>query len=492
MRKSYWNKLLHLNKLRFLGLALIFVISLAFLYLKVIPSGRIVYKKDYSRKINFGQGFIYNLTPQERVEDEKGRLPKIIGDPVYFSVFTPRTFDSAKLSVSYYRHLDKEVPIIEAGVLADNIIWRYDLKPIENRVLDSLKSSWSTLSKDPLILQSSVNYDNEEDFLEDLSLNKLRNCPGGILECVAVYNYDLGVELKPRFSNYEQEKIIDVPLRGTHSLYIYTERTKLNLDTDFVSLKLAKTCDPIEVTISKDGTVLSSKTIEDDCTNAIGKIEESKTLSFNLESIDPGVYRVDIKISDDVVIKKIVSSSNRLVFRSRLWPVSNSEQLKLYTDQSYLFLKALGPASLQRFFFGGQEYQLSQPYSREEFFLDKADGVNEIIIEKDDVILENSGMFAFDKSALFNPQIKKVDAYFKPSEDIKYIIANYTPPICDQLGLFTQSLNLDMRRVYREQGRYNFIFSIPNLKPESGSYIEIKDIEIEFTGRNIWQKIFNF
>lgn len=491
MRKLYWPKSLYLSKIRLIGLGLIIFICLIFLYLKIVPGGHIVYQKDYSQRLNFGQGFIYNFTPQERVEMEKGRLPKIKGDPVYFSVFTPRTFNKAKLSISYYRHLDQEVPIIEAGVLADNVIWRYDLKPIENRILDNLKSFWLSLDDKPLVLQADNYYENSEEFFNDLSENNLKNCPGGVLECLAVYNYDLNLDLKPIFSNYEEPITIDMPLRGTHSLYVYTEKSKLNLNLDFVDLNLDKDSDNISLILSRNGQVIASETLEDENLSLDNEVEEVKSLSLDMPGISPGVYKLEIKISDDVVIKKIESSSNRLVFSSRLWPVSNPDSIKVYTDANYLFLKALGPASLQDFSFANKSYSLDVPYSKQEFFLDKPRAINEIVIEKDDVILENSGVFALSKDTLFNPRLKKVDVYFKPCEEVKYIIADYYPPSLDEKGLFTQSIELDMSHVYREKGRYNFALSLPNLKNDSSNYLEVKDVKIEFLGRTIWQKIFN-
>lgn len=492
MRKLYWPKSIYLSKLRLASLILIFLICSIFLYLKIVPGGHIVYSKDYSFKFNFGQGFIYNFTPQERVEVEKGALPRLKGDPVYFSVFTPRTFNKAKLKLSYYRHLDQEVPIIEAGVLADNLIWRYDLKPIENRILDNLKSFWPILESEPLILQSQKYYDRAEDFLNDLSENKLKDCPGGVLECLATYNYELDLDLKPNFSNYEEALVVDIPLRGTHSLYIYTEKNKLNLDIDFVDLNLDKTSDDISLILSKNGKVVASENLVDNNLDKDSDLEELKSLSIAVSDIDAGVYKLEIKISDDVVIKKIESSSNRLVFSSRLWPVSSPGDLKFYTDSNYLFLKALGPASLQEFSFGSEIYSLKEPYNKEEFFLNKPGAINEINLEKDDVILENSGVFALSKDALFNPRVKKVDVYFKPNEKIKYIVANYTPPKIDESGLFTKTVEFDMSHVYREDGRYNFALSVPNLKNDSANYLEIKDIEIEFFGRTIWQKIFRY
>lgn len=491
MKEFIFGKSLYLLKLRLAWIGLIVFIVIVFLMLKIVPGGDIKYEKDYSRQFHFGQGFIYNLTPQERVDEDSNHLPRIIGDPVYFSVFTPRPFSKAKLKVSYYRSLGQETPIIEAGVLADEVVWRYDLKPIENRLVDNLKSSWNVLSEDPLILQSDNYYQDKSEFLADLGNNSLKACPkNGLLDCLAVYNYDLNVDSKFLFAQREKPLTINIPLRGAHSLFLYTSQSNLSVNIDFVDLNLDKKEDPITLILSQGEKVIATSKLEDENDIQIG-LEEIKNLDIFANNISEGVYKLEIKISDDVVIKKIESSTNRLVFSRRLWPVSWNENIEVYTDKNYLFLKALGPASEHDFKFGSENFSLDESYLKKEYNLNNSEEINKIELEKDDIILENSGVFSFSKNNLFNPQIKRIDSYFQPTNNIKYIIANYNSPQKKDGGLLVQTAEFNMTGVYREKGKYNFAFSIPHLEQEENGYLDIEKIEIEFSGRTLWQKLFN-
>jgi hypothetical protein len=108
----------------------IFGLGLLFLaYEKTVPFGHISYMTDF-KHYNY---FIGKLTPKERIESD-GSITRIIGDPVYFSVYSPRNFNRATLTFEYKRFGNGQVkiPIIEAGILADKKVWRYDLEPVEN------------------------------------------------------------------------------------------------------------------------------------------------------------------------------------------------------------------------------------------------------------------------------------------------------------------------------------------------------------------------
>ena len=104
----------------------------------VVPSGKITYVYDF-KKDNY---FISKLTPDARVEERQNNKQKIIGDPVYFSLRTPRRFNKAKLTLKYKRCKQEpqcapaNLPIIEVGALVDKTVWRYDLEPIENYIME--------------------------------------------------------------------------------------------------------------------------------------------------------------------------------------------------------------------------------------------------------------------------------------------------------------------------------------------------------------------
>lgn len=486
MKKILFTKDLYLLKIRLLWVFLIFFIVALFLFFRVVPGGQVVYQKKYPGLLRSGQGFIYSLGPVERIAQEKLLNSRIVAEPVYFSVFSPRTFNQVKLTIDYSRHLNIKSPIIEAGVLVDGITKGYNLVPIENRLIDSLSDSWQRLGLDPLVLQADNYYDSSEAFFTALNTGKLKACPEGLAQCLAVYNYEPDYRLEPNFNQAEKALEINMPLRGTHSLYLHTDSDHLELELGFRFLNLDKSLDDIILILSQANEIIKTENYRQR-----DQDEEEKVLNLLATDLSPGVYKLEIKIKDDVVIKHMKSSTNRLVFISRLWPVSYNQEIKVYTDKNYLFLRTLEPASLQQFIIAGQSYELKEPYSKEEFRFDNDDGKSEIILGKDDVILENSGVFALDPSVIFNPQYNRIDQYFTPSATVKYIIANYQPPEQIKTGLYRQSIDLDLKHSYRENKQYNFIISIPNLSLDSEGYVDIKKIKLELSGRSLWQKLFN-
>ncbi|MEI6529566.1 MAG: hypothetical protein WCN88_04180 [Candidatus Falkowbacteria bacterium] len=492
MIKEDWKKWPFLFKFRlFLGLILVIIISV-FLYLKVVPFGHITYERDYGSRIRSGKGFIYGFTPAERVDLKSGDVPRLIGDPVYFSVFTPRTFDKAKLTIVYRDNLALDTPIVEAGVLVDNIVWRYDLKPVDNKALDYLMLRWNKIEENGhLFLQKEKKYNSLNDFENDLAKGELSACANPMENCLALYNYPL--EYNYQIVNYHpaQPLTLNTPLRGTHQFYIYLNNEPLRLDFSFVDLNQDLKPAPIKVILSSaSGNIIETKDISDENLNpGSAKIEE-KELTLSEPSLPAGVYKVEIKITDDMVIKKIFSTADRLSFINKVWPVSSAGPLRLYTDSNYLQVKALNPASLQTINFSSEEFSLSEAYRQFDFQSKSNANIKEINLKKDDVILENNGVFAWSSESLFNPGFPKVDRFFSVKNPLQYIIADYKQPK-EEEGYKTASLELNLKGAYREKGKYSFMISVPGLKTEDGTKdnLEIYQIKIELEGRTLWQKI---
>ncbi|MDI3496011.1 MAG: hypothetical protein PWQ35_32 [Patescibacteria group bacterium] len=495
MKQKLLKKIKSIPTLRLFWLSLIVIFVIVFLTLKIVPGGKITYRYNYAGKFHVGQGFIYNFTPPDRVVSKPGQLPKMIGDPLYFSVFTPRTFSKAKLKLYYRRNLDEKTPIIEAGILADGIVWRYDLKPIENRLIDNLYSSWRLLSSEPLIMQQDAYYQDQESFFSDLKAGNLKGCQTDrILECLAVYNYSPDLEVNFSFSESEKPFQLDVPLRGAHTLFLYPETDKLSFKVTVTDLNLDKNNDPIKLILSQGKKIIAQSDLADENRAPTGGQEEIKTLYLEDKIKAKELYKLEIKISDDVVIKKIESSTNRLVFANKLWPVSWGKELRVYTDSPYLQLKALGPASCQDFIFGQQSFSLSTPYEKQEFSLEQENGnkLKEIHLVRDDVIIETGGVFSFSRDNFFNPVVKKVDRYYQLRPENRYIIADYKGPQVYRGDILVNEAEFDLQGVYRENDKYNFVISVPGIEKNPANYLAIEKIEIEFSGRTLGQKLFNF
>lgn len=491
MIKQFWTKWPFLFKFRlFLGLIL-FIFCAVFLYLKIVPFGRISYSRDYTSAWRSGKGFIYGFTPEERVDLKSGAAPRVIGDPVYFSVFSPRTFDKAKMTITYRDNLTLDMPVVEAGVLVDNIVWRYDLKPVDNKALDYLMLRWNKIEENGYVfLQKENNYSSLADWKKDLASGQLKGCDNILANCLAVYNYS--PEYNYRIVNYQPSLPlnIDQPLRGAHQFYFYLENEPLHFDFSFIDQNLDLKPAPVKVILSSGGNIIETETVDDPNPNPGSGQAEEKKISIDKRNLPAGVYKVEIKITDDMIIKKINSSIGRLSFIHKIWPVSGKGGLKLYTDADYLQVKALNPASLQTISFGGKNFSLTEAYRQFDFKSEDGGVVKEIKIGKDDLILENNGVFALSSGGIINPSLTKVDRFFSVKTPVKYIVAAYSKPQ-EADGVKTATVEFDLKGAYREKGKYNFMISVPGLRADDNlsDNLEIYKINIEFTGRTLWQKI---
>lgn len=488
---GFFRKKMFLFKLRAVQIVLILLIVSVFLFLKIVPFGRMAYTKDYSDWLKSGKGFIYNFTPADRVDEKSSRWPRLIGDPVYFSVFTPRTFSKVKMTVTYKSQLTASTPIVEAGVLADNIVWRYDLQPLDNKILDNLRLPGRRLEENGVTLWQTENtYQRLSDFFADLKTNNLEACPGNTASCLAVYNYNPDFNFQFPGLKDSLPTLLNVPLRGAHTLFFYVNNEPLRLDLKFVDLNQDKTADPLAIILSKDGKIIKQVSLADENSNPLGGQEENKSLLLEEKNLSPGLYKVEIKISDDTVIKSIQSSLDRFVFSGRIWPVSSGRALNIYTDSSYLQVKAFVPASVQDISFGGETFALSEPYKQFNFKVNGGSPVKEIKLTKDDIILETGGVFSFSRNMMFNPLLPKVDRFFSLDNGVNYVLADYQAPQTKD-GLISASAEFNLIGVYREKGKYNFMISVPGLKNDDGldDYLEISEIKMEFSGRTLWQKL---
>lgn len=484
------KKLSDRHKLRFiLGVFAVILVGI-FLFLKIVPFGHITYTKNYASFWRSGKGFIYNFTPQERI-NEIDKWPKIIGDPVYFSVFTPRTFTRAKLIVTYYSKLTNQTPIIEAGVLADKLVWRYDLKPLENKIIADLTVDWHKIKEGNLILwQKNKQYENIENFVNDLSQGSLKGCDSNLLNCLATYNYIANYQITP--SEFKEiNNNFSIPLQGSHVLYLYLNEGFWQFKADFRAASKNTKNTPLKLILTKEEKIIKEAVLEGLDIDWQTKPEKELVLESDLEA---GLYKLEIKISDDVIINNFYNSRGQFVFANRFWPVNYDQAINIYTDADYVQVKALDPANLQDISFAEQNFSINEPYEQYEF-TSNTSGIKEIKLAKDNLILENNGVFSISIEDLFNPYLRKIDRYFKPQSNLNYIIASYEAPeiVSEDKKLMVASADFMMKGAYREWGKYNFMISIPGLKTENGEddYLAIKEVRVEFSGRNLWQKIFN-
>ena len=489
--KSFCRNMSFLCQLRLVLGAIILILTLVFLYLKIVPGGQITYTRNWPRGLVSGKGFIYDFKPAERLVAVDSAALRLVAEPVYFSLYSPRGFDKAELTVKYRDHLASATPIIEVGVLRDKLTGQYEFKPLQNDLVDKYRFSLPRLEDSPerLILQTEKYYDDVAEFEKDLQSGNLKDCPGGPTTCVASYNYPLDFAFRLPDYTAIAPALITQPFRGAQQFYVYFPAGAWRLAFDFVDLNFDKGQDPITVNVYSGAQIAATQALTDNNPTPDNGQSEEKEVILNGQGVS-GLYRVEIKVSDDIVMAQLNSSSDKIAFINKIWPVSG-KGATLFTDASSLGVATINPASLGKISFGGKKFDINQTYK--QFYFSASAGVNKVILAKDDLVLENSGVFSFSAASLINPGVKKIDRYFSLTDNIKYLMAAYERPLEDN-GLKTARAVLSLKGAAVENNKYTFLFSIPGLDgtADSENYLEIEEISIKLTGKNILEKAGEF
>lgn len=472
-----------LKKLRLFFIILGLSFLLLFVYLKVSPLGTWICSSNFSSQnhLFLGRGCFSKPSPNDRFIKEENI--KMIGDPLYFSLYSPRNFDSLDLEIKFKANLDESNPVIEAGLLVNKDLFHYQLKPVYNFWLEDYTSNWQELSL--------------EDDIEELLIS---NCEDiSVSYCLAQYNLDSNKgSYLPKFLIDQDMRNFNhnLALRGHHSLYIYLkDSSDLDLKLQAKDLNLNADRSPITVDVYSHNDLIYSEIFPDNRKEE----EESREISdyFDLEvflsSLSEGFYRIDLKANDDIVFNNLSVNSSILSWRRRLWFYSEINQdINLVTDSRALQVKVQNPSAYQDLIFANKVLSLNELYRQYEIITNGNNLYNNISFKGGGLLLEGSGVFAFSEDELFNPSYSRLDRFYQ--KQAKFVFTSYEKVERLNDGYYVAKLNFDLAGVYREDNKYNLIISVPGLRVEdkSENFVEIESIKARFIGKTLFEKINEF
>ncbi len=475
---------MNIKKLRMFLWGVLGVVVAWILWMNVVPDGKIIYVNNFSDDYS---EFVRKLTPDERVEPIEGGAQKIIGDPAYFDLRVPRHFTEATMTIKYKNNT--ALPIVEAGVLMDKKLWQYNLAPLQNKILDNLISSWQVLREDGLILLQRPGLPEEDIFssIKDFKNNLPKQ------ERIVLYNTDLNNEyILDDYKASSKEKDLGLSLRGAYQFYIYLKDEDLNFIFNFIDLNEYEGSDEVDINLYYQDQLINGLSLADDgIVDDKAKQGEEQTAELKLTNLPQGLYKVEVKTSDDIITSNIKTTQEKISFVNKVWLASTKNGINLFTDSLQISAQTINPNSLQTINVGEQDLILKNTYQQQNLMTSV--GVKEVNLEKGGVKLSGNGVFALKDSDLINPQYRKIDGSINlESEQIDYVLARYSQPIEDGDYLISQ-VEFDLSNAYKEFSKHKFIFSIPGLHVEDGKddYIEIDEIKIELEGTSLWEKILN-
>ncbi len=473
-------------KIRFFLFLLLVCLVFWLLYLAVAPSGQISYQTNFQDN-NY---FIGPLTPKTRIKtNAQGRI-EVIGDPVYFRLRTLRPFQKANLTLEYRPLNPKKTPIIEAGVLADKTVWRYDLQPLDNEIINNLASRWAVISDNSgdMLLQKEKKYFNIQDFLANLPPR----------DQITLYHYKLEKKfVLPDYASIEQKRIINYPLRGPYQFYTYIKDEPFDFNFVFKDLNQNKDKDPINIQLYYENELIDSRHLDDDGQASDSGVESlPRTASFYLSGLPEGLYKIEVRVNDDIVTQRIETKQSKLAFVNKIWLAEKEQNnIEVFTDTRQIQAKTTNPASLQTIWLGDDELVIDKTYKQFRAFVKPADDSNyaKIKLAKGGLVLTGDGVFAFWPQALINPAFKKVNLNFNAQrQKVNYILAHYQRPQIKPDGWRIARAEFDLTGAYREKNAYNFLISVPGLLAENsdGAGVEIKSARLDLSGRSLAEVIF--
>ena len=464
----------------------VFIIAV-FVYLAIVPSGEIEYNFDFNKE----SGFIGKLKPKERVEfgDKKFRN-KIVANPVYFNLYTPRLFETAELEIKYKNKGD--IPLVEAGVLVDNVSWNYDLKPVQNKLIDQLSLVWENKNENNLLIlkrpdNASSTY--ECNFFDD-------NASSTDINNLAVYNYKPSITYV--LNDYEagdgKIKNIDnfCALRASWEIATYIKNEILDFNFSFKNLNKKENKNSVDLLLFYDGELIDSQSL------SLQDLETKE--NFNLElkvpNLPEGLYKIVLKASDNIITTNIKTAQTKFVFMHhlRLFKNNNVDDFNLFTNSNKIQAKTIHPDSLSEIKIDNQVLSLRETYHQFESDISgvfATSGIKVLNIKKDGIFLSGDGVFSFTQNSFFNPQVKKaIYGLDINASQVNCIIADYKMPKKED-NYYIVHILFDLKKAYRENNTYSFMISAPDLKMgnQDSNYLEIEEIDVKLKGKSLKEKI---
>lgn len=502
MIKSFSFFMLSLRfKIRIFWLILLFLIVIFFAFRFVSPSGSWRCRQNFTGSNILldslslsASACISQASPAERVVRATDGPLLVLADPIYFSIFSPRPFSRAEVEIVYRPHLSSSTPIFEAGFLADAKLWRYQLKPVYNLWLEQGFSSWFSLRDGNMrLFQKEKRFSSVSEFLSAWRQQGSDLCT--YKNCLAVYNLALN-DFPPAldFKNLKQApSFFEFPyaLRGAHQFYFYLPQAGLELNGSFFDLNDNKDKDEAQFLIFSGQRQVASVNLADQRPQVEESADRGPVQAFSISRSDlaPGLYRLEFKANDDLVLNSLRINSSYLSAINKIWPF-DQEKIFLLTDAPYLQVKSLDPGALQDFSFGQERLSLSEIYHQYEF-KSRQGGVQAINLERGGLILENNGVFAATADSLLNPDYQRLARFSTLSEEIDFVLADYESAQAEEDGWLRSRLDFEAGDFYRENQRYSLILSVPGLKLDGGAggLLEIKEIKVHFYGKSLREKV---
>ncbi|MFC1721666.1 hypothetical protein ACFL0Z_02015 [Patescibacteria group bacterium] len=416
-------------------------------------------------------GLISDFYPANRtaeVQYENGyKMRPIINDNAYFDVRLPATsFQDLALEIWWQRPAN--ISEVRLGIPRGPEFQFQELL-MSHRYLDAL--DWPIITEGQLTLwQKEPAQSSIDEFLGNPPQDKLTAVhPTAPTPQLFLDDYQPNSETKQLPSD----------LQGPHSFFTYIKDE--NLQFTFTKADLSE---PLP------GTPQVAR-IADFRGRELKKIDITSPgdYEFNVADLSEGLYRIDVLVGENSVLKDIETNLSSLVSRGQIWLAAGSEPTSITLLGDNLTALVAKEEGKQKLTIEDTEYHLTDISQREhitEAFPEILIDETEILTERGDVKLaSDGGYFAFtDTKQIFNPVPSytfQLTPETSPEEfgEADYVLAAWLPPAREG-DLLINEYQEPVRTLYSEDRKITYALIIPELS-ETCDEILVNKIKASFS-----------
>ncbi len=232
-------------------------------------------------------GFIGGFTPLDRakpVQENGVWSSDVVNEPVYFQLAAPRLYETARVRLHYKEEGQPSIGLGARTALAE---WSFDVKPLDLPMLD--EAGWAARQDGDLrVYERKATVRSAQELLAS----------EGRIAVLGIDPARWGLRL-PALA---KEKTVEAVLNetGARTIYVYVQNGPFELSLGLRGSEDAEA----RVDLVRKGQVLLSRTHRGD-----------GAISLTLTGAEPGLYRVDLKGSENISLVGLTSRHARIALR---------------------------------------------------------------------------------------------------------------------------------------------------------------------------------
>lgn len=306
-----------------------------------------------------------------------------------------------------------------------------------------------------------------------------------------------------------QTRVVQLPhtFRGSHTLYTLARQEDVQLTFNKIDLNRKPGKDELTVRIIRadkyrddDHTWLASVSVKDDGNaNGNGKSGPAQLVELTLPNVAPGVYRVEIVTSEDVLFNNVTSAQQMFSFSGKVWLAdgpaygqADFPPVQIATNAGWITLSPSHAQGKQVVQVGDKRVTLEEVKKTQ--LVSGLKGETKVMLLKGELTIASDALLAFAPAVLLPVKgTAQIDLSTEVSlEHLQYIVVPYTPRTT---GEITFDHTYPMEALQLRGKELSFVLNAAGLDANEKTLglekLQVTFIRGAFPWAQLWSKVQN-